>query len=102
MARKPYPSDVTDDEWAFVAPYLTLMREDAPQREHPLREVFHGLRWIVRTGSPWRYLPHDFPPWQAVFQQARRWMKSHVFLQIADDLRRLLRELGGRKPEPPP
>jgi len=43
-ARKPYPSDVSDEEWAFVAPYLTLMREDAPQRDHPLREVFKGLR----------------------------------------------------------
>ena len=48
MARKPYPSDVTDGEWAFVAPYLTLMREDAPQREYSLREVFNGLRYLVR------------------------------------------------------
>jgi transposase len=62
MSRKTYPSDVTDDEWAFVAPYLTLMREDAPQREHDLREVFDGLRWIVRTGSQWRMMPHDLPP----------------------------------------
>ncbi|MEM8739821.1 MAG: IS5 family transposase [Planctomycetota bacterium] len=100
MARKPYPSDVSDDEWALISPYLTLMREDAPQREYPLRELFNGLRWIVRTGSQWRYLPHDFPPWQAVYPQSRRWMKSHIFLQIADDLRRLLRELGGREPEP--
>ena len=49
--RKPYPSDVYDEEWAFVAPYLALVREDAPQREHDLREAFNGLRWIVRTGS---------------------------------------------------
>ena len=47
MDRKAYLSDVSDDEWAFVAPYLTLMREDAPQREYPLREVFNGLRYIV-------------------------------------------------------
>ncbi|MHB1296368.1 MAG: transposase, partial [Anaerolineae bacterium] len=44
MDRKSYPSDVSDDEWAFVAPYLTLMTEDAPQRQHALREVFNGLR----------------------------------------------------------
>src|SRR5215208_7578571 len=50
--RKPYPSDVSDEEWAFVAPYLALVREDAPQREHDLREVFNGPRWVVRTGSP--------------------------------------------------
>jgi transposase len=44
MERKAYPTDVTDDEWAFVVPYLTLMREDAPQRVLALREVFNGLR----------------------------------------------------------
>src|SRR5215212_1908957 len=58
-SRKPYPSDVSDEEWAFVAPYLALVREDAPQREHDLREVLNGLRWIVRTGSAWRYMIHD-------------------------------------------
>src|SRR5918994_5805718 len=57
-----YPSDVSDDEWAFVAPYLTLMREDAPQRDHPLRERFNGLRWIVRAGAPWRRLPTTDEP----------------------------------------
>jgi transposase len=56
MERKAYPSDVSDDEWAFVAPYLTLMTEEAPQRDYDLREVFNGLRWIVRAGAP---LAHD-------------------------------------------
>lgn len=59
MTRKPYPTDVSDEEWAFVAPYLTLMNEEAPQREHSLREVFNGLRWMVRAGSGWRLMPHD-------------------------------------------
>jgi transposase len=100
MARKPYPSDVTDDEWSFVAPYLTLMREDAPQREHDLREVFNGLRWVVRTGSPWRYMPNDLPPWEAVYQQSQRWIAAGVFESMAHDLRMLLRVLGGREPNP--
>ena len=56
MGRKAYPRDVSDDEWAFVAPYLTLIREDAPQREHSLLEVFNGLRYIVHTGMQWRYM----------------------------------------------
>jgi transposase len=64
--RKPYPSDVSADEWALVAPYLTLMTEEAPQREYALREVCNGLRWIVRTGAQWRWLPHDLPPWPVV------------------------------------
>lgn len=51
MDRKAYPSDVSDEEWAFIAPYLTLMSEEAPQREHSLQEVFNGLRWIIRAGA---------------------------------------------------
>ena len=66
MNRKPYPSDLSEEEWAFVAPYLTLMKEDAPQRQHSLREVFNALRWLARAGAPWRMLPNDFPPWPAV------------------------------------
>src|SRR2546421_8307060 len=100
--RKPYPSDVSDDEWAFVAPYLTLMREDAPQREHPLREVFDGLRWIARTGAEWRLMPHDLPPWYTVYQQARRWLAAGAFEAIVHDLRRLLRVAEGRAPQPTP
>jgi len=100
MARKPYPSDVSDAEWAFVAPYLTLMDLDAPQRDHSLREVFNGLRWLVRTGSSWRYMPHDLPPWSAIYQQAQRWMNAGVFEQMAADLRELLRLLQGRKDQP--
>lgn len=58
MERKAYPSDVSDDEWAYAAPYLTLMIEEALQREHRLREVFNGLCWIVRAGAPWRMMPN--------------------------------------------
>src|SRR6266498_1799578 len=97
MTRKPYPSDITDDEWAFVAPYLTLMKEDAPQREHDLREVFNAVRWIVRTGSPWRLPPHDLPPWEAVYQQSQRWIAAGVFEAIVHDLGALLRLAKGKK-----
>jgi transposase len=92
--RKPYPSDVSDQEWAFVAPYLALLREDAPQRNHDLREVFNGLRWIVRTGSAWRYMPHDLPPWEAVYQQTRRWLEAGVFKEMVHDLRLELAPFG--------
>ena len=73
-----YPSDVTDEEWAFVAPYLALCREDAEQREYSLRAVFNGLRYIVRTGGQWRYLPNDLPPWTVVYQQTQRWIRARV------------------------
>jgi transposase len=98
--RKPYPSDVSDEELAFVAPYLALVREDAPQRTHDLREVLNGLRWVVRTGSPWRYMPHDLPPWEAVYQQTRRWLSAGVFEAMVHDLRVLLRLSEGRASKP--
>lgn len=98
--RKSYPSDVSDDEWAFVAPYMTLMKEEAPQREHSLREVFNGLRYIVRTGAQWRMMPNDLPPWHTVYQQTQRWLKAGVFETLANDLRMLMREINERAPQP--
>src|SRR5688572_27342625 len=100
MARKPYPSDVTDEEWDFVVPYLTLMKEDAPQRDHDLREVFNAMRYVVRGGQAWRMMPNDLPPWPAVYQQAQRWIAAGVFEAITQDLRRILRLLEGRPEEP--
>lgn len=98
--RPGYPSDVSDDEWAFLAPYLTLMREDAPQRKHPLRELFNGLRYIARAGLQWRFMPTDLPPWPAVYQQTRRWIEAGVFEAIVADLRTLIRLGEGRAPQP--
>ena len=98
--RKSYPSDVSDEEWVFCAPYLTLMKEDAPQREHDLREVFNGLRWLVRAGCPWRMMPNDLPPWYAVQQQTQRWLRAGCFETMAEDLRLLLRVAAGRNDAP--
>ena len=100
MERKIYPSDVSDDEWAFVAPYLTLMTETAPQRDYPLREVFNGLRWIIRTGASWRMMAHDLPPWWVVYQQSQRWIKAGVFEAVVHDLRAVLRLAKGRQEQP--
>ncbi len=91
---------MSDDEWAFAAPYLTLMDEAAPHRRHDLREVFNGLRYLVRGGRQWRLLPNDLPPWAAVYQQTRRWMAAGVFNAIVHDLRELLRLVEGRAPTP--
>lgn len=99
-ARKSYPSDVTDREWEFLLPYLTLMREDAPQRDHLLRDVFDALRYVVKTGCQWDFLPHDFPPWAAVYQQARRWIAAGVFEDITHDLRMILRMVDEREGQP--
>ena len=90
-SRRTYPSDVTDEEWSFVLPYLLLLREDARQRQYALRELFSTLRYVVRTGCTWRYLPHDLPPWATCYQQWARWRDARVFEALTDDLRQLLR-----------
>lgn len=100
MERKSYPSDVSDEEWWFVMPYVTLMNEEAPQREHALREVYNGLRYIVRGGISWRMMPNDLPPWYTVYQQTQRWLKAGVFEAMVHDLRELLRLAAGRKATP--
>ncbi len=87
VCRKPYSSDINDEEWSLIVPYLLLQREDAGQREHDLREVFNGLRYIVKTGAPWRWMPNDLPPWAAVYQQTQRWLAAGCFEAMVDDLR---------------
>jgi len=66
---------MSEDHWVCVAPYLTVMGERALQRKHDLREVYNGLRCLVHTGAQWRMLPHDFPRWEAVYQQTQRWLR---------------------------
>lgn len=100
VSEKRYPSDVSDAEWEFLAPYLTLMDESAPQRKHRLRELLNGVRYIVRTGLQWRMMPNDLPPWPAVYQQALRWRKAGCFEAAAHDLRAILRLKEGRAAEP--
>ena len=100
LHRKPYPSDVSDEEWSLVVRYLTLMTEAAPQREHSLRELFNALRYVIRFGIAWRAMPNDLPPWAAVYQQSQRWLASGCFEALAQDLRAVLRMAGGREPDP--
>ncbi|ADG68890.1 transposase IS4 family protein [Planctopirus limnophila DSM 3776] len=86
-----------DDEWELLVGYLALVCEDAPQSKHSLREVFNAISYLVRTGVRWRFLPHDFPPWDAVDQQARRWLDAGVF---EADLRAIFRLVADRGTEP--
>jgi transposase len=100
VKRAVYPSDVSDEEWEFCTIYLELMKEDAPQREHASRDLFNAVRYMVRAGCPWRMIPHDLPPWSAVYQQAQRWIKAGCFEAMAHDLRMMLRVLADKNPAP--
>src|ERR1700759_2469138 len=80
--------------------YLLLSREDSAHREHDLRSVFNGVRYIARTGNQWRFMPHDYPPWPAIYQQMQRWMRAGCFERLVEDTRILLREFAGRRGQP--
>jgi transposase len=98
--RTGYPSDVSDQEWSFCVNYLTLMKEEAPQREYSTRAVFNALRYLIRVGGAWRMLPNDLPPWKAVYEQTQRWIKAGCFEAMAHDLRAVLRMAQERKADP--
>ena len=99
-ARRPNPTDVTDEEWAFAAPYLTLMDPEARQRKYDLRLMLNALRWMARAGAPWRLIPHEFPPWEAVYQQTQRWLQAGCFEAMVNDLRSVLRTAQGKQGQP--
>jgi transposase len=89
--RKPYWTDVHDEDWSFVAPYLASVAENAPQRDYGSRELFNALCWIIfRQGASWRDVPMNFPPWQAVYEQTNTWIKAGCFEAIVHDLRAIL------------
>ncbi len=98
--KTSYPSDVSGAEWDFLVPYLTLMREDAPQREYSSRKLFTGLRYVLKTARHWRSMPKDLPPWTAVYQQDRRWLAAGVFEEIGNDVRVIVRLFEERNPQP--
>lgn len=83
-----------------MLPYLALISPQAKQRKHDLREVFNAIRYVVRTGIAWRYLPQHFPPWAAVYQQWQRWVAAGVFEDMVDDLREVLRVAAGKQRQP--
>ena len=99
-SKTNYASDVSDEEWAFCAPNLVLMREDAPQRDYSMRAMFNAVRYMVRAGCPWRMIPNDLPPWPAVHAQAQRWIQAGCFEAMGHDLRKMMRLLAQKAIEP--
>jgi transposase len=100
LVRRSYLTDVSDEEWEFVLPYLLLSRADNRSRQHDLRSLFNAVRYIVKTGNQWRLMPHDLPPWPAAYQQMQRWLRAGCFERLVEDVQSLLRYFGGRKGQP--
>ena len=78
---------MSDEEWAFVAPYLVLLREGAPQRKHDLRDIFNAVRWIVRAGAPWRDMPERYGSCKTAHDRFRRWQRNGTWDNVLATLR---------------
>ncbi len=96
--RRAYPDDLTDKEWGIIEPIFATNRSKGGRPpKHSRREILNAIFYVLRTGCQWRHLPHDFPPWRAVYVQYARWRDKNLFEKVNDHLRRTLRELLGRK-----
>ncbi len=106
--QRPYPSDLSDARWELIGPTLTAWRAERKGKgldigrppEHDLRRIMDAILYVDRTGIPWRYLPHDFAPWETVYGYFAAWHKEGVFDRLNGLLRRLVRQAEGRDTEP--
>ena len=99
MNRKHYPSDLTDEQWELVEPLLPTKPGGRP-RTTSLRDILDAYFYVLRGGVSWRMLPHDFPPWQTVYSQVRRWKADGVWESVHDRLRDEVRLAEGRPIQP--
>ena len=100
MTRKPYSTDLTDDQWEVLRPLLPDAKPGGRPRSADLREVVNAMLYLLRTGCPWRSLPHDLPPWGTVWAYFRRWRDDGTLDRLHDDLRASVRAEAGRDPDP--
>src|SRR5215469_7763896 len=104
MSRKPYPTDLTEEQWQRVTPYLPRPKSGGPKGGRPqtvdVREVVNACFYHTRAGGAWRMLPHDFPPWSTVYDYFRRWRDDGTWERLHDRLREDVRLEAGRPPTP--
>jgi len=87
MERKPYPTDLSDEQWKLIEPLLPPAKPGGRSRKTDLREVFNALLYLNRASCPWRLLPHEFPPWRTVYNYFRAWIDQAVWHEILATLR---------------
>ncbi|MBV8398196.1 MAG: IS5 family transposase [Acetobacteraceae bacterium] len=100
-SRKPYPSDLTDAQWALVEPLLLAFEDrvrPGPEREVDLREVVNTLLYLNRTGCQWAFLPHDLLPKSTVYDYFAKWRDQGLFQQLVDALRAQVRQATPKAP----
>jgi len=100
LDRQAYPSDLTDEQWEVLEPLVPALSPEAAYHEHERREIVNAILYVLRSGCPWRLLPHEFPAWGTVYYYFRRWQREGVWEQILHTLRRQVRRKQGREEEP--
>jgi putative transposase len=100
MERKPYPTDLTDEQWQLIEPFLPLAVPGGRPRKTDLREVVNALLYLVRSGCQWRMIPHEFPPWRTCYNYYRAWIDSSTWNEIVASLRMEVRSEAGRNDQP--
>jgi len=100
MPRQAYPSDLTDEQWDLLEPLIPLPAADAPNLTYERRDIVDAILYVLRSGCPWRLLPHDLPAWGTVYWYFRRWRRQGVWDQILEALRLQVRQKQGRAPSP--
>jgi putative transposase len=100
MRPQPYPSDLTDAQWAILEPLLPKPKPLGRPRKNGLRRVVDAILYRNRNGCTWRALPHDFPPWRAVYNDSTRWRDDGTWAALNDALRARARRRAGREPDP--
>jgi putative transposase len=100
IARKPYPSDLSDAQWQHLLPLIPAAKPGGRPRTVDIREIINGILYITRGGNDWRMLPHDFPPWETVYYYFRRWQRDGTWEMIHDTLRERVRVRAGREATP--
>ena len=100
MNRKPYPSDLTDEQWDVLFPALPPAKPGGWPRTVNLREVINGILYVLRAGCSWRMIPHDLPPWQTLYKYFRQWTRNGTWERVHETLRPMVREAEGRSPTP--
>ena len=99
--RLPYPSDLSDNEWEIIEPYIPIPQTNrGRKRTHSYREILNAIFYLLRSGCSWRMLPHDFPHWKTVYHYFRLWRIDGLWERINAALRTELRIAYGREPEP--
>jgi putative transposase len=100
MKRQPYPTDITEAQWAMLEPEVPAPRPGGRPRKTDMREVLNAIFYITHEGCTWRALPHDFPPWRTVYNYFDAWKRDGTWDRIIDILRVRLRAAAGRPLSP--